>query len=367
MNTWFSMTFLGKKNSLRVMSEQDFEQSLDSFALSLHDHGFLYDYSDAELHNDWIALRRYSGDQDLEMDAETREIRTSSTVRAGMSICEHFFPNFFEIKNSKGVSFSDCWNDLENLKKILRWNRKSHSTPFLSELRRGVYFCCGLTKNTMYRPHMSKLICSKFARRVVLDPCCGWGGRMLGALAARKHYIGFEPNPVTYKHLKEIVHYFRNEGLDTSKCTLIHDGAENMDKYDFPEVDLILTSPPYFNLEIYHEGKQQSENNYDSYAEWRDKWLADVIQKSISRLNKNAVTFSAWNVHDVGKMKMIADVERIHNDMNFVHHRDVSLSSSKRQANQENKKKNQKNLDLTRIFRHENQGSFQPSILNLFE
>ena len=67
---------------------------------------------------------------------------------------------------------------------------------------------------------------------------------MLGALAARKHYIGFEPNPVTYKHLKEIVHYFRNEGMDTSKCTLIHDGAENMNKYDsdFPEVDLILTS-----------------------------------------------------------------------------------------------------------------------------
>ena len=240
-------------------------------------------------------------------------------------------------------------------------------TPFLSELRRGVYFCCGLTKNTMYRPHMSKLICSKFARRVVLDPCCGWGGRMLGALAARKHYIGFEPNPVTYKHLKEIVHYFRNEGLDTSKCTLIHDGSENMDKYDFSEVDLILTSPPYFNLEIYHKGKQQSENNYDTYEEWRDEWLTDVIRKSISRLNKNAVTFSAWNVHDVGKMKMIADVERIHNNMNFVHHRDISLSSSKRQTNQENKKKNQKNLDLTRIFRHENQGSFQPSILNLFE
>ena len=78
--------------------------------------------------------------------------------------------------------------------------------------------------------------------------------------------------------------------MDTSKCTLIHDGAENMNKYDsdFPEVDLILTSPPYFNLEIYHEGKQQSENNHNTYEEWRDKWLADVIQKSISRLNKNA-------------------------------------------------------------------------------
>ena len=77
--------------------------------------------------------------------------------------------------------------------------------------------------------------------------------------------------------------------------------------------------------------------------------------------------FSAWNVHDVGKMKMIEDVERIHNDMNFVHHRDVSLSSSKRQANQKNKKKIKKISDLTRIFQHEKQGSFQPSILNLFE
>jgi len=367
MTTWFDMTFLGKRDSLRVMSELDFEKNLDGFARSLREHGFLHEYSHVELYNDWIALRRYTGDQDLEMDAETKEIRTSSTVRTGMSICEHFFPNFFDIKNTKGLSFRDYWNDLENLKKILRWNRKSHTTPYLSELRRGIYFCCGLTKNTMYRPHMSKLICSKFARRVVLDPCCGWGGRMLGALAARKHYIGFEPNPDTFENLQRIVHHFRNDGIDPTKCTLINDGSENMNKYDFRDADLILTSPPYFNLEIYHDGEQQSENMFSSYEEWRDAWLVDVIRQSISRLNRNAITYSAWNVHDVGKMKMIADVERIHNDMNFVHHRNVSLSSSKRQTNQENEKKNEKNLDLTRIFRHEKQESYQSPILNLFE
>jgi hypothetical protein len=112
------MTFLGKRDSLRVMSELDFEKNLDGFARSLREHGFLHEYSHVELYNDWIALRRYTGDQDLEMDAETKEIRTSSTVRTGMSICEHFFPNFFDIKNTKGLSFRDYWNDLENLKKF---------------------------------------------------------------------------------------------------------------------------------------------------------------------------------------------------------------------------------------------------------
>ena len=40
----------------------------------------------------------------------------------------------------------------------MRWNRKSHSTPYLSEIKRGIYFNFGLPKSTMYRPQMAKMI-----------------------------------------------------------------------------------------------------------------------------------------------------------------------------------------------------------------
>ena len=334
---FFMMYFLNQKNSLRVLPDNNFDEVVGTLAAELHKLDYHYNYSLVELHKDWAALCKF----------KTNGLNTASSVRVGMKLCEHYFPNFFDIENDKGQSFANCWTP-ENLVKVLKWNRKSHTTPYLSEIRRGIYFCCGLTKNTMFRPHLSKIICSNYADKTVLDPCCGWGGRMLGALSSRKHYIGFEPNPQTYESLVKLAKFI---GVGKDRYTLIHDGAENMNQYDFPNVDLILTSPPYFNLEIYAQGEQQSENQYSDYESWREYWLANVISKSIERLNKNG--HSAWNVHSVKKMPMIEDVEEIHKKLNFKHYTDVSLSSSKRQANQKNK--NNKNKDLTRIFVHKDQ------------
>ena len=222
---------------------------------------------------------------------------TNSTVRTGMKLCEHFFPNFFKIKNKKGKNFDECWTK-ESLIKVLRWNRKSHSTPYLSEIRRGVYFTQGLTKNTMYRPHLAKTIAFGLSKSVVLDPCAGWGGRMLGTLAAGKKYIGFEPNGETYENLKRLLSFINCE----NNALLINDAVENIEKYDFENVDVILTSPPYFNLEIYSDGSLQSENKHQTYQEWCDKWLSDIIKKTISRMQNDG--YSCWNGQNIAKIKL---------------------------------------------------------------
>ena len=163
---------------------------------------------------------------------------------------------------------------------------------------------------------------------------------MLGALAAGKYYIGFEPNGDTHHNLLQLADFLNAR----SRVEIYNDGAENMTKYDFKNVDLILTSPPYFNLEIYSESKLQSENMFSSYDEWRDEWLKPVIHHSLDKLNNDG--YSAWNVHNVGKMKMISDVEKIHKEYGYDVTSEISLSSSKRQANNHR----QKNNDLTRVF-----------------
>ena len=327
--------YLNRKNSTRGLSDTEFELIVDTLAEALEEHDFHHSYTFPELLSDWSKLCKFN----------TTNLNTSSSSRVGMKLCEHYFPNFFEIENSKGVSFSNSWKK-ENLVDILRWNRKSHTTPYLSELRRGIYFCCGLTKNTMYRPHLAKIVSANFAHKTVLDPCAGWGGRFLGAISARKKYIGFEPNPKTYENLCRLAN---NLGVNTKRYCLYNDVAENMNSYDFENVDLILTSPPYFNLEIYNlNNEKQSENRFSTYEHWRDLWLKDVISKSLNRLNVKG--YSAWNVHTIKtKMNMIEDVEKIHNENGWKHCNDISLTSSKRQSNQ-TKKGNSKNQDLTRIF-----------------
>ena len=258
-------SLIGKKNAIRDIPLEVLSVELPNMAIQLSEIDYHYQYNEKDLQKAWKKLKEYSNSNNF----------TASQTRPGLELCEHFFPNFFDIKNNKGESFKDYW-DSEHLKKIIMWNRSSHSTPYLSELRRGVYFCYGLTKNTMFRPHLTKMIVDRYQAKTVLDPCCGWGGRMLGTVAAGAEYIGFEPNTETYKHLLELADFVNI----TDKIHIYNEGAENIKNYDI-HCDLVLTSPPYYDTEIYCDESTQSINNYSSYSEWVDGWLKPVIESCI--------------------------------------------------------------------------------------
>jgi len=52
------------------------------------------------------------------------------------------------------------------------------------------------------------------------------------------------------------------------------------DKYD-----LVFTSPPFFNTEIYNEDKNQSSNKFDKYKKWLDEFLFKIVDESHRLLN----------------------------------------------------------------------------------
>ena len=319
-------TFLNIKNSVRNLSDVEFENILSTLASELEDVSFYYSYSDSDLLKDWNALIKWNARVDT----------MASTQRVGMKLCEHFFPNFFDIENKDGNSFKSLWK-ADKLEKVLRWNRKSHSTPYLSELRRGIYFNYKLAKSTMYRPQMAKMVVTNLGAKRVLDPCAGWGGRMLGSVAAGAEYVAFEPNTETYEGLLKLIKLL---GIE-DKVRIINDSALEMDKYDIGEFDLILTSPPYFDLEVYSHEDTQSIKGCDTYSMWVNNFLKPLIELSISHMKQNG--WSCWNVHNVGKMKMIDDVKVIHEGYN--NQKVFSVTSSKRQTNQTVSKK--KNADVT--------------------
>ena len=319
-------TFLNIKNSVRNLSDVEFENILPTLANELEDVSFYYSYSDSDLLKDWNSLIKWNARVDS----------MASTQRVGMKLCEHFFPNFFDIENKDGNSFKSLWK-ADKLEKVLRWNRKSHSTPYLSELRRGIYFNYKLAKSTMYRPQMAKMVVTNLGAKRVLDPCAGWGGRMLGSVAAGAEYVAFEPNTETYESLLKLIKFL---GIE-DKVRIIKDSALEMDKYDIGEFDLILTSPPYFDLEVYSHEDTQSIKGCDTYSMWVNNFLKPLIELSISHMKQNG--WSCWNVHNVGKMKMIDDVKVIHEGYN--NQKVFSVTSSKRQTNQTVSKK--KNADVT--------------------
>jgi hypothetical protein len=60
-----------------------------------------------------------------------------------------------------------------------------------------------------------------------------------------------------------------------------------------PKFDMVLTSPPYFNLELYTAG-EQSTLRYPTWNEWVTGWLKPVILGSLDALREGGV--SCWSV-----------------------------------------------------------------------
>jgi hypothetical protein len=325
--------FLNIRNTTRKLNDIEFESVVATLASQLENISFISKYSDQQLRTDWNNLCKWNSKDDY----------INSTSRIGMKLCEHYFPNFYDIENNKGKSFSNSWT-ADNLEKILRWNRKSHSTPYLSEIKRGIYFCCGLTKNTMYRPQMAKLLCIHHKPKIVFDPCAGWGGRMLGVVSSGANYIAFEPNTETYTGLMEIVKFLNIQ----DKVTLICDDALKMNAYSLPKVDMILTSPPYFDVEVYCKEDTQSITNISDYDGWINSFLEPLIVNSLDYLNDGGVT--CWNVGKVGRRDMKNDVERILKDKQYFLSEVFSVLSSKRQALQDTSK-NLKSADTTEVYK----------------
>jgi len=323
--------FLNKRYSTRNLTDAEFDGILPVLAEELSAVNFIPSYTEEELRKDWGNLCVWTSTGN----------RINSTSRIGMKLCEQFFPNFWDIEDNRGNSFRKLWNDSKFLEKVIRWNRNSHSTPYLSELRRGVYFCSQLCKSTMYRPQMSKLV-TKDAKRV-LDPCMGWGGRLLGAVASGAEYVGFDPNTETYNHLNELVDFL---GVQ-SKVRLICDDALNMNDYGIGQFDVVLTSPPYFDLEIYCKESTQSVTDTSNYSQWDEKFLNPLIKKCVSHLNPNGK--SCWNVAKVGTNDMWKSVQAAHEDSGFTVVDEYEVCSSARQIHQTTAK-NKKSVDRTVVY-----------------
>jgi 16S rRNA G966 N2-methylase RsmD len=284
-------------------------------------------YAEEERKKDWISLQKK-----VVLDSDTSDVMAIDTrTRPGHKILDHFMPHFYSVKNYKGTSVRDLFNEAA-LEKALMQNIQMHSTPYVSEIRRMIVMTGGLGSVTKYRTVTSKAIVLYYKAQKVLDPCAGWGGRMLGSLAAGASYVGCEPDPNTAKGLKEILGDSAIPQTVRSKARILDKPAEIAlpELTDSEKFDLVLTSPPYFNLELYTAG-DQSTARYTTWEEWTEKWLKPVILGCLTRLKEGGV--SCWSVKNfkTDKKYPLADVtKKIHKDAGWDLVKTVTMTGSGR-------------------------------------
>ena len=138
----------------------------------------------------------------------------------------------------------------------------------------------------------------------VYDSSMGWGGRMLGALCSKLpiHYIGTDinsENKGNYETLGEFYNKHSN-GKNTYECHYV--GSEEIGKTDLlndhmNDVDLVFTSPPYFDRELYSDDDEQSCIKYPNYDEWLDKFLHPTLETSFNLLQRER--YMLINIADI--------------------------------------------------------------------
>lgn len=235
-----------------------------------------------------------------------------SRSRIGHKLLDHHMPHFWNVTNPKGISVASLVN-VESLKKAILLNTQMHTTPYKSEIRRTLVLSGGLASVTKYRAGLSKYLVKRYSATSVLDPCIGWGGRMIGTLAAGATYTGCEPDPNTFGGLRGILQ-------DIQKEANIHNipAEEYLPSVASHSVDMVLTSPPYYTLELYTAGNQSVKENM-SWETWIAVWLRPLIVECLRCLKSDGK--SCWSVKNIkigSRSYPLADVVRdIHNENKY--------------------------------------------------
>ena len=140
-----------------------------------------------------------------------------------------------------------------------------------------VYECHRLNNGSIvfFKASTAKYIYTMFKAKNVLDPTAGWGGRMLGASSLNIKYTGFDTNV----NMKEAYSNMKRDGFSTDKQKMIWQDCLTA---DFREInpDLVLTSPPYANLELY-EHMVAWKNDDDFYV----TFLIPLMEKLFTETN----------------------------------------------------------------------------------
>lgn len=150
-----------------------------------------------------------------------------------------------------------------------------------------------------FKPSHVVTLAKLFKSKSILDFSAGWGDRLIGAISlTHTDYTGIDPNPNVHIGYKKICDFF-----NFSKATLIQDCFEDVNLGD-KMFDLIITSPPYFDLEIYEkENKKQSTNKFKTLEKWFYGFLMTCLKKASEHLLLGG--YIAINIQDDAKHNFV--------------------------------------------------------------
>jgi len=228
-----------------------------------------------------LQIREYSPEQIDQDFARLRAIgcrakNQSSRIHVGNRVVDWAtFAQRLDTVGSKGIRFYDFWQNRESyrsksyVRKYIDYANRQHrqTEPKLWYNLFRFYF----TSINCFRPLVAMEYYCMFKPKCVLDMTAGWGGRLVGACALDvPRYVGIDNNENLKEPYKRLAAFLKPRSK-TEIDFRVQD-ALTVD-YSNIEYDMVLTSPPYYDLEVYRggsapfatpEGGTNTNDNYDT-------------------------------------------------------------------------------------------------------
>jgi hypothetical protein len=193
------------------------------------------------------------------------------TIKRGSRVGSKFIDYFtgytrMETKGNKGLSFFEFLQYRNVLikknyvKKMIKYYKDTQ--PNYPEIK--VWFrIFNLYYGSInqFKPLIAMGVYCRYKPKSVLDMTMGWGGRLVGACILNiLKYTGIDLNHSLKKPYENMISFLKP--MTNTKIKLIFKDALKVD-YSKIDYDLVLTSPPYYNIEIYNNQKFMTKETWD--------------------------------------------------------------------------------------------------------
>lgn len=162
-----------------------------------------------------------------------------------------------------------------------------------------------------FSPLISRFLYEEFLDKnktsIVLDTSSGWGGRLVGSLCSKRtiKYFGVDINSNLFNPVncyETIGDFVKKEVGSDSSFHIENISSVRLNEASFynklkEQVDLFLTSPPYFDKENYSEDKEQSFREFPDYSVWVSVFLKETFSHVFTLLKTGGVCLV--NISDI--------------------------------------------------------------------
>ncbi len=210
-------------------------------------------------------------------------------------------------KTEECLSPIEYWN--KNIKNVIKhvYSKGEDLTNYT--MREAMFSLC--PEATLFKTTVAKTVYDIFKPKVILDMSSGWGDRLISAIAYSQtvdydvKYFGYDPNTSLTQGYKNIIDTLAgdnraNFGVKTAPF-------ETADlSYIKEDVDLVFTSPPYFDFEVYSEDKTQSIVQYPTFINWCVNFLFRSLKNAFSKLSKDG--YLVMHITDTKNMPNVCEL-----------------------------------------------------------